>query len=121
MVKETLLKRNIPSQVINPQKKELQGKAFSNSLTNISIAILAKLKGIPWRLNTPVKNELIVGVPAFKHIAFDVQFIGSPFSFRNNGSFNQFKYFMTHQSGYFSWFIARQIREYVTINSAPDR
>ena len=53
-VKETLLKRNIPSQVIDPKKMELQGKAFSNSLANISVAILAKLKGIPWRLNTPV-------------------------------------------------------------------
>lgn len=120
-VKETLLKRNIPSQVIDPKKMELQGKAFSNSLTNISVAILAKLKGIPWRLNTPVKNELIVGVGAFKHIALDVQFIGSAFSFSNNGSFNQFEYFMKHQVDILAGSIARQIREYVAINSAPDR
>ncbi len=31
--------------------------------------MLAKLDGIPWRLNTPhKKNELVVGVGAFKHV-----------------------------------------------------
>lgn len=120
-VKESLLKRNISSQVIDPKKIQLQGESYANSLTNISIAILAKLKGIPWRLNTQVKNELIVGVGAFKHLALDVQFIGSAFSFSNNGSFNQFEYFMKHQVDILAGSIARQIKEYITINNAPER
>ena len=100
---------------------ELQGEAFSNSLINISVAILAKLKGIPWRLNTPMKNELIVGVGAFKDISLDTQFIGSAFSFSNNGSFNQFEYFMKHEVDILAGSIARKIKDYVAINKNPDR
>lgn len=120
-VKETLLKRNIPSQVIDPKKMAAQGKDFTNSLTNISIAILAKLKGVPWRLQTPVKKELIVGVGAFKHIALDVQYIGSAFSFNNNGSFNRFEYFMKHELDILAGSISNQIREYVAVNNTPER
>src|SRR5690606_14557613 len=116
-----LLKRDIPSQVIDPVKLEEQGEQYTNSLTNISIAILAKLKGVPWRLQTPVKNELIVGVGAFKHMATDVQYIGSAFSFNNNGRFNRFEYFMKHEVDVLAGSISAQIREYATVNNQPDR
>jgi hypothetical protein len=91
------------------------------SLTNISIAILAKLKGTPWRLKAQLKNELIVGVGAFKHIETDVQYIGSAFSFNNNGTFNRFEYFMKHELELLAGSISHQIREYATVNSSPDR
>lgn len=120
-VKEALLKRNISSQVIDPKKMEAAGKDFTNSLTNISVAILAKLKGTPWRLQTPVKKELIVGVGAFKHIDLDVQYIGSAFSFNNNGSFNRFEYFMKHELDILAGSISNQIKEYVAVNNAPER
>jgi hypothetical protein len=120
-IKELLLKRDIPSQVIDSQKVSEQGADYVYSLTNISIAILAKLKGTPWRLKAPLKNELIVGVGAFKHIASDVQYIGSAFSFNNNGSFNRFEYFMKHELDILAGSISHQIREYATLNNSPDR
>lgn len=120
-VKEMLLKRNIPSQAIDPKKMEAAGKDFANSLTNISVAILAKLNGIPWRLSTPVRNELVVGVGAFKHIDLDVQFIGSAFSFNNNGSFNRFEYFMKHELEILAGSISNQVREYVAANNKVSR
>ena len=57
-VKELLLKRNITSQAIDPVKLKQQGKGWVYSLPNIAVAVLAKLEGIPWRLNPPIKNEL---------------------------------------------------------------
>lgn len=120
-VKETLLKRGITSQCIEANKVVTQGDNYVYSLPNIAVAILAKLDGIPWRLNTPEKNELIVGVGAFKHIATDVQYIGSAFSFSNTGSFNRFEYFMKHELDILAGSIARAVREYATVNAAPDR
>ncbi len=38
--------------------------------------MLAKLDGVPWRLHVPVKNELIVGVGAFKRKVDGVQYMG---------------------------------------------
>ena len=120
-IKEELLKRNITSQCIDANKVIQQGDNYVFSLPNIAVAILAKLGGIPWRLNTPVKNELIVGVGAFKHIASDVQYIGSAFSFNNTGGFNRFEYFMKQEVNILAGSISRAIREYATINSTPDR
>lgn len=122
-IKEVLLKRGITSQAIDPAKiKALSDrKKFTYSLTNISVAILAKLGGTPWRLNTPVKNELIVGVGAFKHVASDVQYIGSAFSFNNTGGFNRFEYFMKHEIDVLAGSISRAIREYATVNNKPER
>ena len=120
-VKEALLKRNIPSQVIDPTKMKAQASNFSYSLINIAVAIVAKLRGVPWRLHTPIKNELVVGVGAFKHVALDVQYIGSAFSFNNNGTFNHFELFMKHEVDILAGSISRQIREYVTANKQPER
>ena len=120
-VKEALLKRNISSQVIDPKKMDAAGKDYVYSLVNICVATLAKLNGIPWRLHTSVKNELIVGVGAFKHIDSGVEYIGSAFSFNNNGSFNRFEYFMKHELDILAGSISNQIREYATVNNAPER
>jgi hypothetical protein len=120
-VKEMLLKRKMTSQCIEANKVIEQGENYVFSLPNIAVAILAKLDGIPWRLNTPIKNELIVGVGAFKHIASDVQYIGSAFSFNNTGGFNRFEYFMKHEVDVLAGSISRAIRDYATINSSPDR
>ena len=120
-VKELLLKRNITSQAIDPAKMEEQGDEWVYSLPNIAVAILAKLDGIPWRLNTPIKNELIVGVGAFKHVEDDVQYIGSAFSFSNDGKFNSFEYFMKHEIDILAGKISTAVRNYATINNQPDR
>lgn len=120
-VKEILLKRNITSQAIDPQKMNAQGDNWVFSLPNIAVAILAKLDGIPWRLNTPIKNELIVGVGAFKHVEENIQYIGSAFSFSNDGKFNSFEYFMKHEVDILAGKISKAVRDYATINNKPDR
>jgi hypothetical protein len=51
----------------------------------------------------------------------DVQYIGSAFSFNNNGSFNRFEYFMKDELDILAGSISNQIREYVAVNNAPDR
>lgn len=96
-VKEMLLKRNITSQAIDAKKILDPAVNYVYSLPNIAVAMLAKLDGIPWRLHTPVKNELILGVGAFKH-RDGVQYIGSAFSFNNLGNFNSFEYFMRNET-----------------------
>ena len=55
-VKELLLKKEITSQAINPTKMVEQKDNWKFSLPNIAIALLAKLDGVPWRLNIPVKK-----------------------------------------------------------------
>ncbi len=120
-VKEMLLKRNITAQVIEANKVIDQGDDYVYSLLNIGVAMLAKLNGIPWRLHTPIKNELIVGVGAFKHVEDDVQYIGSAFSFNNLGSFNSFDYFMRHETDILGGCIAAKVKEYASVNKTPDR
>jgi hypothetical protein len=120
-VKELLLKRNITSQAIDPEKMRAQGDDWVYSLPNIAVAILAKLGGIPWRLNTPIKNELIVGIGAFKHIEEDEQYIGSAFSFANDGKFNSFEYFRKDEIEFLAGKIANSVHDYATVNNNPDR
>jgi hypothetical protein len=120
-VKELLLKRKITSQAIDPAKLDQQKENWVYSLPNIAVAILAKLDGIPWRLNTPVKNELIVGVGAFKQIDEGIQYIGSAFSFANDGRFNSFECFMKDEVDILAGKIANAVRNYAVINNPPDR
>jgi len=120
-LKEVLLKRNITSQVIDSNKMREQGEGWVYSLPNIAVAMLAKLDGIPWRLNTPHKNELVVGVGAFKHVDEGVQYIGSAFSFGNNGKFNRFEYFLKDELDVLAGSKASSIKEYATVNEDPDR
>lgn len=120
-VKELLLKREITSQVIDPAKMKEQGKNWVYSLPNIAIAMLAKLQGKPWRLNTPIKNELIVGVGAFLHKEENIQYIGSSFSFTNDGQFNQFEYFQKDELDVLAGSIAESVKQYATMNDLPHR
>jgi len=119
-VKELLLKKGITSQAIEAEKVRVAVKTNSRydySLNNIAIAILAKLNGIPWQLNTKLKNELIVGVGAFRNKDTNIQYIGSAFSFANNGKFNRFECFQKNQTDELAGSIIRQIQEYVAVNS----
>lgn len=116
-VKEMLLKRGITSQCIDSNKDDVVD--YQYSLSNIAVAILAKLKGTPWRLNTPKKNELIVGIGAFKHS--DVQYIGSSFSFDNTGHFNNFEYFMKSEVAILAGSIIHSVKEYASVNNKPDK
>lgn len=119
-IKELLLKQNIASQVIEHQKIKF-GKSYSYSLNNIAIAVLAKLNGVPWRLNVKVKNELVIGVGAFKNSDSGVQYIGSAFSFSNNGRFNHFDCFMKNEVDELAGSIIQAVKEYVAVQNSPSR
>jgi hypothetical protein len=119
-LKEMLLKRDITSQVLEADKV-LNTEKYFYSMPNIAIAILAKLDGEPWRLDRKLKNELIVGVGAFKHNDTDTQYIGSAFSFANNGRFNRFECFQKNQTDELAGSIIRAIKEYASYNSEINR
>lgn len=120
-LKESLLKRNIESQVIDPEKMEAQGSNWVYSLPNIAVAMLAKLGGIPWRLNTILKDELVIGVGAFKNVENGIQYIGSAFCFSNNGLFNSFELFMKHELDILAGKIAHAVRNFATVVHQPSR
>ncbi|WP_339606792.1 Piwi domain-containing protein [uncultured Roseivirga sp.] len=119
-LKELLLKKGVSSQVIDPDKVNSNDK-YHFSLPNIAIAILAKLNGTPWRLDTKLKNELIVGVGAFKHTEVDIQYIGSAFSFSNTGKFNRFECFQKDQTKELAGSILRAVKDYVNVNTGIRR
>jgi len=120
-IKEMLLKRNITSQTIDAGKIRARNGYFHYSLTNIALALLAKLDGVPWRLNTPIKNELIIGVGAFRNTDTRVNYIGSAFSFDNKGGFNNFEYFLKHETILLAGSISAAVRGFATRNQHIER
>ncbi len=120
-LKEDLLSRGITSQVIDVNKIWEGNESYSYNLPNIAVALLAKLGGIPWKLNIPTKNELIVGIGAFKDTTNDIQYIGSAFSFDNTGSFKNFEYFTKSETRELAGSIINSLREYTSINKDIER
>ena len=120
-VKELLLKSRISSQVLESEKILNPKIKYQYSMPNIAIAMLAKLNGIPWRLDTQVKNELIIGIGAFKHITTNVQYIGSAFSFQNNGKFNRFECFRKNEIDELAGSILDAVKEYAILSKNLNR
>lgn len=118
-VKEFLLKRRIVCQSLEPHR--IAGEDFVFSLTTMSVAILAKLEGIPWRLQAEPTKELVVGVGAFKNPADGVKYLSSAFSFDNTGRFNSFAYFMENETKELAGNIAAKVKEFAMINGLPSR
>ena len=126
-LKELLLQYDIPLQCIEVEKMKTQlnidaakGKTnFGFTLQNMSIAINAKLGGIPWKLNVSPKHELVVGVGAFKDD--NVQYIGSAFSFDNTGCFNSFEYFHKDELLELAGSIQEAIRNFKNTIEVPSR
>ncbi len=88
-IKELLLQKNIPSQFII--ERNIGIKSFQFFLPNIAIALLAKLGGIPWRLNKEVTNDLIIGFGEKK--VNDHKFLGNTVFFDNTGNIKENYYF----------------------------
>jgi hypothetical protein len=80
-VKRRFLEKGIPTQFI--QDKNIHSGNFHYFLPNISIGILAKLGGIPWRLKTKKSDELVIGFNQKK--LGDNRYIGSAVFFSNDG------------------------------------
>lgn len=104
-VKELLLEHGIVSQCVETGKMQkiltadaAHGKKnYAYSLLNMSIAINAKLGGRPWRLEVKPRDELIIGIGAFKNLETSTRYIGSAVSFDSTGAFNAFDYFRSDQ------------------------
>lgn len=87
-IKELLLDRGITSQVM--YKERHKDTYFSFHLPNIAIALIAKLGGIPWQLSGKGKDDLIVGVGAFRPAVIGERYVGSAFCFSKDGLFQNF-------------------------------
>jgi hypothetical protein len=113
-VKEELLKHEITSQVIH--KESINNQYFGAILENITPALLAKIDGIPWRLDRELKQELIVGVGAFKSSESKTRYIGSAFCFNNKGEFKGFDCFRNNEVDLIAGAIGKQILQFVHDN-----
>lgn len=107
-VKEELLHFKIVSQAIDVDKAWGESRAvvdqqaklnenFNFNLPNISIALLAKLGGVPWGLKSKAIDELVIGVGAFRCRAQGKAFLGSAFCFSGTGKFYGFDYFQSDE------------------------
>jgi hypothetical protein len=76
---------------------------------------------MPWQLDTTLKNELVVGIGAFKHTESNVQFIGSAISFQNNGKFNRLECFREKQTTQLAGSIIRAVNDYAAVNAKIER
>ena len=118
-LKELLLNHEITSQVI--YKENISKKGFNFFLPNIETAILAKIDGVPWRLNREPKKELIVGVGAFYSYTQKARYVGSAFCFNNEGSFQGFECFTANQTDMLAGSIRKAVLKYVVEHEKAER
>nr|MBK9649748.1 hypothetical protein [Bacteroidota bacterium] len=118
-IKETLLQHSITSQVIYTDN--ISKSDFKYYLPNIEIAILAKLGGIPWRLNRTTNNELIVGIGAFYSTTFKSRFVGSAFCFNNEGNFKGFDCFGANDTDMLAGSIREAVGKFIASNYKATR
>jgi hypothetical protein len=118
-VKEELLKYSITSQVID--KAKINNDGYQYYLPNIAIALVAKLKGIPWRLARTVKKELIIGVGAFKDTDLDEKYVGSASCFSNEGHFQGFECHSATDTYILAVLIGKAIKKYRQENQTVER
>ncbi len=118
-IKEILLKYDITSQVV--YKENIKKPKFNIHLPNIEIAILAKLGGIPWRLNRSVSSELIVGIGAFYSQKQKSRFLGSAFCFNNEGVFENFDCFLSDDTEMLAGSISKAVHKFLDDHKKADR
>lgn len=117
-LKKVLLENEIPSQFID--ERAISTNNFVYSLPNISIAIHAKLGGIPWKLNRPVEKELIVGFGDATES--DQHFIGSTVFFDNSGKLKANNFFQSNNIEAFKQSIKESILNFIQDNAQkPER
>lgn len=123
-IKEILLYEGISSQVIKSEHLYKNGKYnqdFNTFLPHLEIAILAKLGGVPWRLNRPTTNELIVGVGAFYSVTRKTKFVGSAFCFNNEGIFKGFDCFNANDTTSLAGSIREAVGKFIVTNHKATR
>jgi hypothetical protein len=118
-IKETLLDKGITSQAI--YKERHNDQYFSFHLPNIAIALLAKLGGIPWRLQDTSKDDLIVGVGAFRSYSIGKKYVGSAFCFRKDGVFQNFDCYRDNDLSKLVAGIRKALMHYVVEHETAER
>lgn len=119
-IKQLLIKRRIACQFVKPGTVVQKDEQFKWSLTNMSVTIMAKLGGIPWRLDKPEKKSLIVGVGAFKH-PDGVRYVSSAFCFDNSGKFREFDYLLSNQTKELAGLIGSKVKEFSNNFGNPEK
>jgi hypothetical protein len=118
-IKELLIQRGITSQVLD--KEKIYDKNFNFFLPNIEIALLAKLDGIPWRLNRSTTNELIVGIGASYSVSRKTKFVGSAFCFNNEGIFEGFNCYSSDDTLMLAGSIRKAVLKYLVDHDKAKR
>jgi len=118
-VKETLLKRSIMSQTID--KNKFSERNFGLSIANISIAMVAKLGGIPWALANKPEEELIIGFGAHTSQKSGIGYVGSSFCFDNRGLFQEFDCWPAEEAWELHSTLAVAIKNYRARNQNVER
>ena len=126
-LKEMLLIRGIVSQTIDADKtwgkdkqtvqdgdniKAVIKEGFHYSLPNILTAIYAKLGATPWCLEKQPTEELVIGISAYRSKDLNKNYLGSAFSFTNEGRFQGFECFRHNQLTELAGSIALTVEEY---------
>ena len=118
-IKQLLLQYKVSSQVV--YNKNINKENFKFSVANIAVAILAKLGGIPWRLDREVNNELIVGIGAFRTKKYNTRYIGSTFCFANDGHFKGFNVLPADNHKLLAGAIREAVEEYKNQHQETER
>jgi hypothetical protein len=123
-VKEILLYEGVLSQVIKSEHLYKNGKPnsyFNTFLPHIEIAMLAKFGGVPWKLDRPPVDELIVGVGAFYSVTRKTRFVGSAFCFNNEGIFKGFDCFRSDDTTSIAGSIREAVGKFIVTNHTVKR
>ncbi|CAN5753762.1 hypothetical protein BH10BAC3_BH10BAC3_12030 [soil metagenome] len=118
-VREFLLNRNVVNQTVEPVN--IYRDDFQCCLTTMSVAIVAKLGGKPWRLHESIETELIVGVGAFLNPKTNVKYLGASVCFNNSGRFNDMRWFEQNELNDLAGALAAKVREYAQANGQAKR
>jgi len=117
-VKELMLNEGIVTQTIDYQNMTQNIDKYQWHLNNISLALHAKLGGVPWKLAVTDKKELVIGVGAFTNQDQNRRYIASAFSFQNNGLFRKFEYFTQNETTLLAGSICKAIRDFTSVAEA---
>lgn len=118
-VKEELLKYEITSQVVYDHS--INNPSFPYYLPNISVALIAKMNGIPWTLEKKAKKELVIGVGAYRPSIIKKKYLGSAFCFSNSGDFQGFNSFTADDHLKLAGSFQKKIKEFKEQNDEVER
>lgn len=102
-------------------RKASVNKGFHYSLANIAVAIFAKLGATPWCFEAQESKELVIGISAYTSRELGKKYIGSAFSFTNEGQFGGFECFSQHQVSELAGSIKLAVKKFYHANAGINR